>query len=144
MREYGAGTGALGEHIRAGLERAASPLAATMRYSRSKSPAVPGAEPSADAHRRAIVLGNEFLDALPVHRVINDGGVLRELYVGWREGQFVELMGPISDERLGQRINAEELAPRPADRSQPGHCELATPNPRRSWSAATSCFSTTA
>ena len=110
VREFGAGTGALGKHIRAGLERAASPLAATMNYQPVEVAGRAHASTVADPIVGAIV-GNEFLDALPVHRVINDGGVLRELYVGWREGQLVELMGPISDERLGQHINAEELVP---------------------------------
>jgi len=110
LREYGAGTGALGTHIREGLERLASPLAATMLYQplevagRAVMWSSPG--PMVGA-----ILGNEFLDALPVRRVINDGGRLRELYVGWREGRFVELMGPVSDERLGQHIRAAELAP---------------------------------
>ena len=110
VREFGAGTGALGRHIREGLARVGSPLAANLRYLpvevASRAHASPVADPIVGA-----ILGNEFLDALPVHRVINDAGLLRELYVGWREGRFVELMGPISDERLGQHIRAEELVP---------------------------------
>jgi len=39
------------------------------------------------------VVANEFLDALPVHRVEGTGGGLRELFVTWRDGWFVEESG---------------------------------------------------
>jgi SAM-dependent MidA family methyltransferase len=45
-------------------------------------------------------LSNEFVDALPVHRVILDRGNLRELYVTQREGQFEERWGEPSDPRI--------------------------------------------
>jgi SAM-dependent MidA family methyltransferase len=108
LREYGAGTGALGEQIRDGLARDDSPLARLLRYEPVEVPGRAGQIPS-DEPVVGVVMGNEFLDALPIHRVINDGGRLRELYVGMREDRFIELMGPISDERIGARISADEL-----------------------------------
>ena len=49
-----------------------------------------------------MVIANEYLDALPVHRVIRLGGELRELYVAWRNERFTEVAGPISDERVAR------------------------------------------
>lgn len=39
------------------------------------------------------VVSNELLDALPVHRVVMQGGRLFELYVGWAGGNFIEVPG---------------------------------------------------
>ncbi len=46
-----------------------------------------------------LVVANEFFDALPFHVVMNRGGQLREIYVGWRDG-LVEVEGEPSDPRL--------------------------------------------
>ncbi len=64
------------------------------------------------------LIANEFLDALPVHRVQVRDGELREVYVGWRPeggpspapgvaGAFVELAGPPSTPALGERLARE-------------------------------------
>ncbi|MBI4759134.1 MAG: SAM-dependent methyltransferase [Chloroflexi bacterium] len=42
------------------------------------------------------VLSNEFVDALPVHRVRMVRGHLREIYVTLKDGRFVEVEGPVS------------------------------------------------
>jgi SAM-dependent MidA family methyltransferase len=57
------------------------------------------------------VLGNEFLDALPVHRLVKQNGEWRELLVDWSAGRFVELPGDLTDERL--RLAAEAAATLP-------------------------------
>ncbi|HWT02912.1 MAG TPA: SAM-dependent methyltransferase [Pyrinomonadaceae bacterium] len=51
-----------------------------------------------------IVIANELLDALPVHRVTLRGGVLRELYVAWddREGKFAWAEGEPGTPRLAE------------------------------------------
>src|SRR5919201_3735472 len=90
VREYGAGTGALGQQIREGLQRDGSALAASLRYEPIETAGRSGSALSPEP-MIGMILGNEFLDALPVHRVINDGGRLRELYVDWTDGHFVEL-----------------------------------------------------
>ena len=53
------------------------------------------------------VLSNELLDALPVHRVTVCEGRLQELYVGYEDGQFVEVIGGPSTAALGARLEAE-------------------------------------
>lgn len=47
-----------------------------------------------------VVLANEFLDALPVNRVVARADGLRELRVGWSDGRFVEVETDLSDHRL--------------------------------------------
>lgn len=51
----------------------------------------------------AIVFSNELLDAFPVHRVIMQGGELRELHVGVNEsGSFEWTVGQLSTHRLSE------------------------------------------
>jgi SAM-dependent MidA family methyltransferase len=54
------------------------------------------------------VLSNELLDALPVHRVVVEGGVLREVYVGLRAGRRES--GTPSDDSLRGELE-EQLGP---------------------------------
>jgi SAM-dependent MidA family methyltransferase len=47
-----------------------------------------------------VVLGNELLDALPVHRVRKDAGKLREIYVSGFP--LAETLGPLSSDRVAE------------------------------------------
>lgn len=51
-----------------------------------------------------IVLANELLDALPVHRIVS--GRDAEEYVCWRDDHFAWAEGPLSDAHLGLRLGA--------------------------------------
>jgi SAM-dependent MidA family methyltransferase len=42
------------------------------------------------------VFSNELLDALPVHRVLMHGGVLKEIFVSLDDGHFVDFVAPFS------------------------------------------------
>ena len=53
------------------------------------------------------VLSNELLDAFPVHRVTVCEGRLQELFVGYENGQFVEVIGEPSTAALDARLEAE-------------------------------------
>ena len=53
------------------------------------------------------VLSNELLDAFPVHRVTVREGRLQELFVGYEDGQFVEVIGEPSTAALSARLEAE-------------------------------------
>jgi SAM-dependent MidA family methyltransferase len=128
--EYGAGTGALAESILAGLAADRSGLRDALRYEpveltsdhdarireRLAAAGFAGAmatvERPIDAPRTGAILANEYLDALPVHRVEQAGGALRELYVGWdREGgRFAEVAGEPSSPALAHRLLAEGVA----------------------------------
>jgi SAM-dependent MidA family methyltransferase len=46
--------------------------------------------------RAGCLFSNELIDALPVHRVVQTGGVAREVFVGFDGGQFVEVLAPLS------------------------------------------------
>jgi SAM-dependent MidA family methyltransferase len=53
-----------------------------------------------------VILANELIDAMPVHRLVKQDG-WHELYVGWRDGAgFVPEPGPLSDTRLAARVRA--------------------------------------
>jgi SAM-dependent MidA family methyltransferase len=49
-----------------------------------------------DCARDTVVLANEFVDALPLHRVRMEPGGLVELYVGEKEGRLAWVAGPPS------------------------------------------------
>ena len=106
LREYGAGTGALGRAIGDGLTRAGSRLSPTLRYEPIE---IEGRLPAADFGSAMVgcVVGNEFLDALPVHRVTKMDGRLRELYVDWGGKRFIDVAGELSDERIEPQLAAD-------------------------------------
>lgn len=116
MREFGAGTGALFLGIADGLTSIGSPLANTIRYEPvdfARQRARIGEQLAAAGRanhlvavaqrgvfKTGVVIANEFADALPVHRVIQLDGALREIHVDWRDDRFSEVAGPLTDERL--------------------------------------------
>ena len=114
LREYGAGSGALGRAITDGLERLESDLAQVLRYEPIE---VEGRLPGVESTGPIVgsVIGNEFLDALPVHRLVMTDAGLREIYVDWRDEHFVEVAGDLSDPRLASKM------PTGANRPATGH-----------------------
>ncbi len=138
VREYGAGAGALAAAMVEEIGRAAPPLAEALRYEpvevnvhrrtelrerfRSMGFADALGEPGGDiAH--GVVLANEYLDALPVHRLVLRDQGLRERYVAWVEGRFTEVEGPPSGpeveaafRRLGLAVRDVVVEVRPAAR----------------------------
>jgi SAM-dependent MidA family methyltransferase len=119
LREYGAGSGTLAAAIVAGLRGDRSELVQALVYEpvevnpfrqseiagRLGTLVRPG-----DLDDRApftgVVLANEFLDALPVHRVTQREGRLAELFVDWdeAEGRLVERSGEPSSPALARRL----------------------------------------
>jgi SAM-dependent MidA family methyltransferase len=120
VREHGAGSGALAVAIVDGLARDGLALRTAIRYE-----AVEVDERRGEAFRErvaaaghenvldrgssstaivGVVLANEVLDALPVHRVVGRDGGLRELYVDWADDRFVEREGEPSTPRLDERL----------------------------------------
>ncbi len=60
-----------------------------------------------------VLIANEFLDALPVHRVVVRDGVLRELFVSWRDDPvpgFVQVIGEPSTPELAARLAEDGVA----------------------------------
>jgi SAM-dependent MidA family methyltransferase len=106
VREYGPGTGALAAAILQGLAADGSGLREVLRY---ESVEVDDRPP--DEQIVGVVLANEVLDALPVHRVVQRGDRLRELLVDWRDGRFVEVEGDLSTPALADRLAGEGIRP---------------------------------
>jgi SAM-dependent MidA family methyltransferase len=125
LREYGAGTGALAEAILEGLRTERSGLAGSLLYqpveSAAKATAAIGGRVvqaglppdrigPAEGAMVGVVLANEFLDALTVHRVSLRQGRLVELFVGWQDGRFIDVPGQPSHWRLGRRLHTEAVS----------------------------------
>jgi SAM-dependent MidA family methyltransferase len=55
------------------------------------------------------ILSNELFDAMPVHRVVQQSGELREIYVGAREGKFIENVGPLSSPQIAKYFARQEI-----------------------------------
>ena len=115
LREEAAGSGSLGLAILDRLVAARSPAADAVRYRPIEAgaareaaarerliqaghggrlAAAPDPAPTADedaAPMTGMIIANELLDALPVHRLTVRGGDLRELHVDWRHGWFTEV-----------------------------------------------------
>ena len=53
---------------------------------------------------------NELVDALPVHRIVMDGGTLKEILVGFRAGSFVEVLAPLSTCAVTEYFAAQDIA----------------------------------
>jgi SAM-dependent MidA family methyltransferase len=111
VAESGAGVGRLAGHILDFSARALPEFYSALEYvaversrarraeheARLADHASAGRVTSAGEIPRSIPAGcifsNEMLDALPVHRVAVENGVLREIYVGFESARFTEVLG---------------------------------------------------
>jgi SAM-dependent MidA family methyltransferase len=126
VREHGAGSGALAVAILDGLVRDTSPLRDAIRYeavevderrldefrervtAAGHAAALNRGSPSAAVV--GLILANEVLDALPVHRVVARDGRLREMYVDWSGERFVDREAEPSTPRLEERLRDEDIS----------------------------------
>ena len=123
VAEHGAGTGALAEAVLRALARSGSGLLDAIRYVpieldqrrievfTDRLTAAGFTErigSSATGSFTGVVLANEVLDALPVHRIGLRDGRLRERFVGLDDsGAFTDLWGEPSTEAIGRRLADE-------------------------------------
>jgi SAM-dependent MidA family methyltransferase len=123
VREHGAGTGALAASILDGLRAMGSPLLDAIAYEPVEIDerrleaftARLAAAGHGGRHRQpttgsivGVVLGNEVLDALPVHRVRRRGDRLVELAVGLdADDDFIEVETETATPALVERLTAE-------------------------------------
>jgi SAM-dependent MidA family methyltransferase len=56
------------------------------------------------------IFSNELLDALPTHRVVIEGGHLREVYVGFEGGRFIEMLCEPSTSAIEQYFREQGIA----------------------------------
>jgi SAM-dependent MidA family methyltransferase len=118
VREYGAGTGTLFLALLDGLLRIDSGLAGAISYQPIE---IEGRLPQAE-HRRepfaGCVVANEFLDALPVHRVVQQVDGAHELLVDWRDGRFVEEAGGRAAPRVASWFVDRDIQLEPGQRAE--------------------------
>ena len=124
LREYGSGSGTLAATILAGLRSDGSELASSLSYEPIEinearrrelferlGPVAREPDRRAPATFQGVVLANEFLDALPVHRLVQLDGRLQELFVAWDAGLsgLVERPGDPSSADLAGRLGRDEV-----------------------------------
>lgn len=107
--EMGAGDGVLGSDIAEYAERQLPDFAPAMRY--VAIDLVPPADSNTVRASSELptgvtgcVISNELLDAIPVNRFVVQAGALKEIFVDYRDGGFVELTGDVSDPEFESRI----------------------------------------
>ena len=127
LREYGAGTGALGLAIVNGVRDERPDLAEALRYEPIEVEAarhdaiaarfeaaglgaILDGPPRASESIAGVVLANEVLDALPTHRVVARRGRLLEVFVGSVDGALVDVEADPSTSALAQRLETEGVA----------------------------------
>jgi SAM-dependent MidA family methyltransferase len=134
VREHGAGSGALAVGILDGLRRSGSALLDAIGYqaievsppamarftARLEASELAGhIEPADDRPAAGVVLANELLDALPVHRIEGaapddpHGPVLERYVTVDSAGQLDTVLGPPSTGAIGARLAAEGIALEP-------------------------------
>ena len=63
-------------------------------------------------------LSNELVDAFPVHQVIFDRGILKEVYVTQDYGQLKEIWGELSDPRIASYFQSNDVALQEGQRAE--------------------------
>lgn len=125
VSEHGAGTGALAAAMLGSLRESGSPLVGAIRYRpveveqarmdelRARldglglSHLIAG-DVGDGRTETGVVVANEVLDALPVHRVVGRPPGIGEQFVGLSDGQgLVAVEGPPSDDALAARLAVE-------------------------------------
>ncbi len=125
IREDGAGRGMLAAHILSEIHHLNPELFATMRYELADISATriedalaflnehgfgQQAQLSSGEPIEGVLLANELLDAFPIHRLIREGGEIREIYTTWQDDWFHDVTGPLSDPALVDLLSGVELA----------------------------------
>jgi SAM-dependent MidA family methyltransferase len=104
VQEWGGGRGTLARTAVAGLVADGSGLAEAIEWQLVD---VPGRHPAVDGTPlMGVVIANEYLDALPVHRLVRRGDRIRERYVTWERGRFTEVEADLSGETLVAPLDA--------------------------------------
>jgi SAM-dependent MidA family methyltransferase len=127
VAEAGAGVGRLARHVLDFSARELPESYAALKYvaversparrdehaARFAAHAAAGHVSSAGETPHAIsdgcIFSNELLDALPAHRVVVENGALREIYVGFEGGEFIEVLRDASTPALGRYFEEQGI-----------------------------------
>ena len=77
------------------------------------------------------LFSNELVDALPVHRIVMerlhrlkpvplDGGAMKEIFVGFHDGSFVDVLAPLSTCAISEYFAAQEIVLREGQHAEAG------------------------
>lgn len=112
--EVGAGVGRLGQHVLDFCEAQLTEFYRALKYVAVERSSSRREQATTRLQRHAVagrlwisneiparipagcVFSNELIDALPVHRVMMGKGGLQEMFVGWNNGRFVDVVAPVS------------------------------------------------
>jgi SAM-dependent MidA family methyltransferase len=108
VHEPGAGRGTLRDTVLAGLAADGSALVSAIDW---QPVDLPGRHPAADDVAADVIVANEYLDALPVHRLVMVGDELRESWVTWQGDRFAWLDGELSSPSLAEPLLAAGVTP---------------------------------
>jgi len=134
--EAGAGTGRLAAQILNFAAQKLPDLYGALRYSAVEQSAARRerqretlrtylengkAESAADLPREipfGCIFSNELLDAFPAHRVVVNGGALREVYVGFDGAAFTEELGVPTSPEIGRYFDEQQIALREGQQAE--------------------------
>ncbi len=60
------------------------------------------------------------VDALPVHRIAMDGGAMKEIFVGFSDGRFVDVLAPLSTCAISEYFAAQGVTLQDGQRAEAG------------------------
>ena len=108
--EMGAGDGVLQSDITEYVKRELPEFAKAMSYVATDLSPSAGADSVSDNSALPIgitgcVISNEMLDAHPVNRFVIQNGEVREIFVDYRDGEFVESLGDLSEPEIAGRVD---------------------------------------
>ncbi|MDG0866720.1 class I SAM-dependent methyltransferase [Candidatus Lucifugimonas marina] len=108
--EMGAGDGVLGADIREYITRELPDFAKAATYVATDLVPPSGSELVSETSALPVgvtgcIISNELLDAMPVNRFIIQAGEVREVFVDYKDGQFVESVGEVSNPEISARID---------------------------------------
>lgn len=112
--EMGAGNGVLGSDITEYVHKELPELSKVISYMSTDLVPPTGSEPTGselvgDNTKLPVgvtgcVISNELIDAHPVNRFIVQNGQVKEILVDYRDGQFVEAVGDVSEPEVEARV----------------------------------------
>jgi SAM-dependent MidA family methyltransferase len=107
--EMGAGNGVLGSDITEYVQKELPEFSKAISYVSTDMVPPAGSEVVGDNSVLPVgvtgcVISNELIDAHPVNRFIIQNGQVKEIFVDYRDGQFVETVGDVSEPEVEARV----------------------------------------
>jgi len=108
--EMGAGDGVLRSDITEYIQRELPEFAVAMSYVATDLAPPAGTDSVSEISELPVgitgcVISNELLDAYPVNRFVIQNGEVREIYVDYQDGEFVELLDDVSEPEIVGRLD---------------------------------------